>query len=278
MNNQELISAFEERLITQRYSPNSIKIYVGCVCSFLKTFSKYNPQDISLELIEKYILWIIKEKNISASYQKQILFSITKFYDSIYNKKLDLYSLYPKRAEYKLPKYLSLSDVQKIINETDNLKHKSIISVLYGGGLRLSELINLQLSDINSDKMLIFIRQSKGKKDRVVMLSEKLLTLLRQYYVAYKPKVWLFEGQSGGQYSAKSIQQVVKSAAQKAGININVTPHTLRHAFATHLIENGTDIRFIQELLGHNSIKTTEKYTLITDVSKSKIKSPLDLL
>lgn len=278
MNNQELISAFEERLITQRYSPNSIKIYVGCVNSFLKTFSKYNPQDISLELIEKYILWIIKEKNISASYQKQILFSITKFYDSIYNKKLDLYSLYPKRAEYKLPKYLSLSDVQKIINGTDNLKHKSIISLLYGGGLRLSELINLELSDINSDKMLIFIRQSKGKKDRVVMLSEKLLTLLRQYYVAYKPKFWLFEGQSGGQYSAKSVQQVVKSAAQKAGININVTPHVLRHAFATHLIENGTDIRFIQELLGHNSIKTTEKYTLITDVSKSKIKSPLDLL
>ncbi len=278
MNNQELISAFEERLITQRYSLKSIKVYVGCVSSFLKTFSKYNPQDISLELIEKYILWIIKEKNISASYQKQILFSITKFYDSIYNKKLDLYSLYPKRAEYKLPKYLSLSDVQKIINETDNLKHKSIISVLYGGGLRLSELINLQLSDINSDKMLIFIRQSKGKKDRVVMLSEKLLTLLRQYYVAYKPKVWLFEGQSGGQYSAKSVQQVVKSAAQKAGININVTPHVLRHAFATHLIENGTDIRFIQELLGHNSIKTTEKYTMITDVSKSKIKSPLDLL
>ncbi len=278
MNNQELISAFEERLITQRYSPKSIKIYVGCVSSFLKMFSKYNPQDISLELIEKYILWIIKEKNISASYQKQILFSITKFYDSIYNKKVDLYSLYPKRAEYKLPKYLSLSDVQKIINGTDNLKHKSIISVLYGGGLRLSELINLQLSDINSDKMLIFIRQSKGKKDRVVMLSEKLLTLLRQYYVAYKPKFWLFEGQSGGQYSAKSVQQVVKSAAQKAGININVTPHVLRHAFATHLIENGTDIRFIQELLGHNSIKTTEKYTMITDVSKSKIKSPLDLL
>lgn len=278
MNNQELISAFEERLITQRYSPKSIKIYVGCVSSFLKMFSKYNPQDISLELIEKYILWIIKEKNISASYQKQILFSITKFYDSIYNKKVDLYSLYPKRAEYKLPKYLSLSDVQKIINGTDNLKHKSIISVLYGGGLRLSELINLELSDINSDKMLIFIRQSKGKKDRVVMLSEKLLTLLRQYYVAYKPKFWLFEGQSGGQYSAKSVQQVVKSAAQKAGININVTPHVLRHAFATHLIENGTDIRFIQELLGHNSIKTTEKYTMITDVSKSKIKSPLDLL
>lgn len=278
MNNHELIKAFEENLITHRYSPNSIKTYVGCVSSFLKMFSKYNPQDISFELIEKYILWLIKEKNISASYQKQILFSITKFYDTIYKTKVNLYSLYPKRAEYKLPKYLSLSDVQKIINVTENLKHKSIISVLYGGGLRLSELINLKPSDINSDKMLIFIRQSKGKKDRVVMLSEKLLTLLRQYYVAYKPKVWLFEGQSGGQYSAKSVQQVVKSAAQKAGIKINVTPHVLRHAFATHLIENGTDIRFIQELLGHNSIKTTEKYTMITDVSKSKIRSPFDLL
>ncbi|NCC99673.1 MAG: hypothetical protein EOL95_08255, partial [Bacteroidia bacterium] len=146
------------------------------------------------------------------------------------------------------------------------------------GGLRLSELLNIEICDVDSTDMVIHIRMAKGKKDRKVMLSKVLLTDLRTYFKEYQPVKYLFEGQSNEQYSAKSVQNVVKFAAQRAGITRHVTPHTLRHSFATHLLENGTDIRFIQELLGHQSVKTTEIYTHIADISKSAIRSPLDML
>jgi site-specific recombinase XerD len=149
---------------------------------------------------------------------------------------------------------------------------------LYSGGLRLSEVINLKITDIDSNLMAITIRQAKGKKDRQVMLSEKFLLCLREYYSKYKPSYYLFEGQNNIQYSGRSIQQIVKESAIKTGINKKVSPHILRHSFATHLLENGTDIRYIQELLGHNHLKTTEIYTHISDVAKNKIKSPLDRL
>jgi site-specific recombinase XerD len=142
----------------------------------------------------------------------------------------------------------------------------------------LSELLNLKITDINSGNMVVHIRNSKGNKDRVVMLSNQLLEDLRKYFLEYNPKEYLIEGQGGGLYSEKSVQTVVKDAAVRAGIKKQVTPHMLRHSFATHLLENGTDIRYIQQLLGHSSIKTTEIYTHVTDVSKSKIKSPLDFL
>ncbi len=278
MEKQQLIDIFQDKLLIQRYSKNSIKTYVGCINMFLSVFNAYKPIDINVGLIERYINWLIREKKISASYQKQMLFSIVKFYALVFDKKINLHHLYPKRQEHKLPTYLSVEDVRNMLKSTENMKHKIIISLLYSGGLRLSELLNLKISDICSEKKLILIRQAKGRKDRVVMLSEKLLLMLRAYYTIYKPKQWVIEGQTGGLYSPKSVQQVIKNAALHAGIKIGVTPHTLRHSFATHLLENGTDIRYIQELLGHNSIKTTEKYTKITDVSKSKIKSPLDLL
>jgi site-specific recombinase XerD len=169
-------------------------------------------------------------------------------------------------------------EVKKLMAGVTNLKHRCIIKLLYGSGLRLSELLHLKLTDIDSKSMIIHIRKSKGNKDRVVMLSNSLLDELRVYFIHYKPTDFLFEGQSGGMYSEKSVQVIVKNAASKAGINKQVTPHTLRHSFATHLLEAGTDIRFIQQLLGHSSIKTTEIYTHITDVMKSKIKSPLDSL
>jgi site-specific recombinase XerD len=165
-----------------------------------------------------------------------------------------------------------------MIDLTTNQKHKCIIKLLYGCGLRLSELLNLKITDIDSGNMVVHIQNSKGNKDRVVMLSNQLLQDLREYFLVYKPKEYLIEGQGGGIYSEKSVQNVVKDAAKRAGIKKQVTPHVLRHSFATHLLENGTDIRYIQQLLGHSSIKTTEIYTHITDISKSKIKSPLDYL
>ncbi|MGI6319987.1 MAG: site-specific tyrosine recombinase/integron integrase [Bacteroidales bacterium] len=275
-----LLKKFEEKLQLQRYSENSISNYKSAVKSFLEVADKKfpDPKEIDETIIEKYLLWKINKHKISASYQRIIVASIDKFYKSLYDVKLDIQHLYPSRKAKPLPNYLTLSEVKSMIDVVENRKHLCIIKMLYGAGLRLGELLNLKLSDINSENMLIYIRKAKGNKDRVVMLSSDLLIELREYFIIYKPKEYLFEGQNGGTYSERSVQNVVKNVASRAGIKKKVTPHTLRHSFATHLIEAGTDIRFIQQLLGHQSIKTTEIYTHITDISKLKIKSPLDLL
>jgi len=211
-----------------------------------------------------------------------MLGAIAKFFLLVHQRNLNLTYLYPKRSALKLPKFISKQEVAKILKVTKNRKHLCIIKLLYGAGLRLNELLSLKITDIDSNNMLILVRQSKGNKDRMVMLSKNLLSDLRLYFMEYKPKIFLFEGQNKLQYSSTSVQQTVKKAAKRAakraGIKRKVTPHILRHSFATHLIEDGTDIRYVQELLGHNSIKTTQIYTHITDVSKSTIKSPLDSL
>lgn len=280
MKIDNLITAFEQKLKIERYSPNSIRNYSSTVRSFLKTASyKFSsPEQLSEKEIEKYIFWKIEKHRISFSHQRIIVASIDKFYRLIYNKSLSLQQLYPSRREKTLPNYISKQEIKRIIDSTENLKHRCIVKLLYGCGLRLSELLNLKITDINSENMTILIRNSKGNKDRMVMLSVSLLQDLRNYFTIFRPKKYLFEGHNGGLYSARSVQNLVKDAAKKAGIIKKVTPHVLRHSFATHLLENGTDIRYIQELLGHQSIKTTEIYTHITDISKSNIKSPLDLL
>ena len=176
--------------------------------------------------------------------------------------------LYPKRKQSKLPNVLSQQEVKRLFSVVTNIKHKTILQTIYSAGLRMSEVLNLKVNDIDSDRMTIKIRQSKGAKDRHVMLAEKLLILLRQYVREYDPQEYLFEGQKGGAYSSRSVQQIMKKA----------TVHTLRHSFATHLLESGTDLRYIQEFLGHKSIQTTEIYTHVTSVGKSNVKSPLDTL
>lgn len=280
MDIEKLLIQFEQKLILQRYSPNSIRNYKSAIKSFLEIAEKRfsNPTELNEAIIEKYVLWKVQKHKIGSSHQRMIIASIDKFYSSVYNTKLNIKHLYPARKSYSLPNYLTTDEVKKLIESVENIKHRCIIKLLYGSGLRLSELLHLKVSDVDSKSMIIHIKNSKGNKDRVVMLSKALLEELRTYFIKHKPDEFLFEGQSGGMYSPKSVQVIVKNAASKAGIKKQVTPHTLRHSFATHLLESGTDIRFIQQLLGHESIKTTERYTHITDISKSKIKSPLDLL
>ena len=171
---------------------------------------------------------------------------------------------------------LSPSEVQRILCNVANLKHRCILMTLYSGGLRRSELINLKIGDIDSERMLIRIRNSKGNKDRCTLLSENLLVLLRLYYRTYKPKTWLFEGPGGKQYSATSVENIFRRALKKAGISKHATPHTLRHSFATHLLEQGVNLRYIQELLGHSSSRTTEIYTRVSTSKLSQIINPLD--
>ncbi|WP_239023016.1 tyrosine-type recombinase/integrase [Pontibacter mangrovi] len=173
---------------------------------------------------------------------------------------------------------LSKQNLGKILSATDNLKHRYMLQLLYAGGLRIGEVINLKLTDVQSDRNLLFIRGGKGKQDCTTLLSQKLLESLRAYYRQYRPKVWLFEGQAGGQYTVESIRSVFRSSKEKAGVKAPATPHTLRHSFATHLLEQGTDLRYIQVLLGHRSSKTTEIYTHITSHALDKIVSPLDNL
>jgi integrase/recombinase XerD len=280
MNIQDYLQRFTERLQIQRYSPSSIKNYNSNLFQFL-TIASHNytsAEEIEIEAIEQYIFWKIKKDNISASHQRIILASIAKFYELVIEKKINLKHLYPKRKVHKIPNYLTFAEITKLIDVTSNLKHKSIIMLLYSGGLRLSEVINLKITDIDYNSMTITIRQAKGKKDRQVMLSDQFLICLREYYFKYKPSNYLFEGQNSLQYSGRSIQQIVKESAIKTGVNKKVSPHILRNSFATHLLETGTDIRYIQELLGHNHLNSTKIYTQITDVSKNKIKSPLDRL
>lgn len=280
MDVQNWLLLFEKKLIIQRYSNATNENYKSCVSQFLQLASKkfIHPKHISATDVEKYVFWLIKKKNIGDSYQRMTIASIEKFYSLVLNKTINLKHLYPKRKTHALPEYLSKAEIKRMLEVENNIKHTCIIELLYSGGLRLSELLNLKISDIDSSSMIIHIRMAKGKKDRKVMLSAVLLVHLRKYYKTWFPSEFLFEGQHGGQYSARSVQAVVRDTARKAGIRKSVTPHMLRHSFATHLLENGTDIRYIQELLGHQSVKTTEIYTHIVDISKSKIKSPLDLL
>jgi site-specific recombinase XerD len=181
------------------------------------------------------------------------------------------------RKSLKLPTILSVQEVDRLLRVTNNLKHMTILYTLYSSGLRLAELLSVRLTDVQWERGQLVVREGKGRKDRVVMLSHQLKLLLQQYIEAYQPKGWLFNGQDNqSPYSARSVQAVVRNCAKQAGIYKKVTPHTLRHCFATHLLDRGTDIRYIQELLGHKDIKTTLLYTHVTNQRLSSIVSPLD--
>jgi integrase/recombinase XerD len=273
---EQLLNEFSQILSVQRYSYNSIKTYKNALKGFLDTINDYNLNKVDASFIERFINYKIKKDNISQAYQKQICASIKIFYKEILKIDLPIEHLYPKRREYKLPNVLSVEEVKSIISQIYNLKHRLIISLIYSAGLRLSELLNLSISDIDPKRMLITVKQYKGNKNRKIMLSEKILNLLGEYYKLYKPKTLLFEGQKGEVYSPRSVQNIFKTALTKSGIKKQASIHTLRHSFATHLLEKGTDIRIIQVLLGHSSLRTTQIYTHISTNHIEKIKSPID--
>ncbi len=219
----------------------------------------------------------ILKNNFSASYQNQIVNALKLFFKIIKDSKIEIDKIHRPKREKVLPNVLSKEEVKKILEAHANLKHRTMLSLIYSCGLRCGELIALQPHHIDSKRNIVVLKNSKGKKDRIVPLSPKILELLRDYYRAYKPKIYLFEGQeTGTPYSEKSLQSVLKQALQKAGIKKPVTLHWLRHSYATHLLESGTDLRYIQELLGHNSSKTTEIYTHVSTKSIQQIKSPFD--
>ena len=234
---KELITKFLKILEVKRYSKSTQKTYIQAISQFLDYFSKKDPAELNHEDIFRYVEHKIKDKQISFSTQKGIIGAIKLFYKHIYNKNIKIDYIYPDRREHKLPKVLSAGDIKKVLGSIDNLKHRTLISTIYSSGMRISEVLNLKISDIDSKRMMVRIENSKGNRDREVMLSENLLILLREYYKAYKPKKYIFEGQGGGKYTARSAEQVFKKALRNAKINKEASLHTLRHSYATPLIE-----------------------------------------
>ena len=277
MNINSHLAHFKNYLKSQRYSPNTIKTYTDALGVFFQFHSNKAAEQLEIADIIDFNTGYILRKNLSASYQNQVINAIKLFYRNRFNRVMDLNNIQRPRREKRLPNVLSKQEIKAILEAPTNLKHRAMLSLIYACGLRRSELLNLSLSDVHSDRNLLFIRQSKGKKDRVVPISNKTIEMLRDYYKAFKPKTWLFEGQYAGyQYSERSLQLVLKQALQKAGNQKPVSLHWLRHSYATHLLESGTDLRYIQELLGHSSSKTTEIYTHVTTKSLQQIRSPFD--
>lgn len=269
---------FLQKLEIRRYSLNTAKSYIAHFEQFMNLYvGQRNLMEISELDINQYMSQLIREKR-SEPYVKMSINAIKFYFEVVKEMPNRFYSIQlPKRPD-ALPKVIAKEDILKMIDLTGNLKHKCIIGLLYSAGLRRQELIDLKLENIDSKRMTITIRQGKGQKDRLTLLSHSLLINLRSYFQAYKPKTYLFESFDHEKYSATSVGKVVRRAAQKAGITQNVTPHMLRHSFATHLLESGTDLRYVQILLGHTSTKTTEIYTHVAIRGFDQIKNPLDLV
>ncbi|WP_240925065.1 site-specific tyrosine recombinase/integron integrase [Maribellus sediminis] len=274
----ELPKGYIELLKQKRYSQSTQKTYSAYFKDFVHYFSERDLNEVSGDEINAYLLALINKWDITTSEQNQRINSIKFYYEKVLRKARQVYEIERPRKEKILPDILSKEEVGAILKATENLKHKTLLSAIYSCGLRRSELVNLKVKDVDSKRMMIKISGAKGKKDRYVQLSEGLLKLLRQYHREYKPGFWLFEGQKGGPYSPENISILLKTAAQKAGITKRVHPHMLRHSFATHQLEQGVDIRFIQAWLGHDSLKTTQRYTHVTEHNFKNFKNPLDEL
>jgi len=276
MKRTELIDKYEKILRLKNYSPKTEKAYLHHLNLFLDYISKSNISSVDSKILLDYFNYLKQTRKFSYSAIKQSLASVRFLFLDVLKKEIDFDFFVKMKRPNSLPNILTIEEVRKFINSIVNIKHRAIISTIYSCGLRISEAVNLKLNEIDSSAMTVKTVNAKGRNDRIVMLSEKLLSLLRVYFKEYKPKIYLFEGQKGEQYSTRSIQQIFNNAAKKVGIKKKVTVHSLRHSFASHLLDNGTDIRFIQELLGHKNLSTTQIYTHISPASVKKIKSPFD--
>ena len=273
---KEAIQTFIRYLNSKRYSSNTIKVYSDSMSTFLRYFSMKDITAISNDDLIDFNNNYILKNNFSSSFQNQVVNAVKLYFSAIQHKKIDVELIHRPRREKVLPNVLSKEEVKAILDAPYNLKHRAMLAMIYSCGLRRGELLSLTKFDIDSKRMVVIIRMAKGKKDRIVPLSPKILSLLRDYYKSYNPKEFLFEGQGGGKYSEKSLENVFKQSLLKANNKKPVTLHWLRHSYATHLLESGTDLRYIQDLLGHKSSKTTEIYTHVSTKNIQNIRSPFD--
>lgn len=272
-----------QKLQERRYSPQTLKTYSALFTEFINFFPDREVDELNEKDIMDFSTYLVVNRKVSSSYQNQAINAIKFYYEKVKGGQRKFYPIDRPQREKNLPEVCSEEEVVSILKNTSNLKHRAILTTIYSAGLRISELINLKISHIDSNRMQVRVEQSKGKKDRYTLLSPKTLKLLREYIKAYTPHYYLFEGPGSTRenpiaYTARSVQVILKESAKKAGISKKISVHTLRHSFATHLLENGTDLRYIQSLLGHESSKTTEIYTHVTTKGFDQIKSPLDQL
>mgnify|MGYP000001825249 FL=1 len=260
-----------------RYSDHTVRVYTSYFRDFQQHFEGCKIETVTPGEINDYLLYLIHEKNISSCQQNQRINAIKFYYEKVLGQERRCYKVNRAKREKTLPDVLSKEEIKKILDATvTDLRFFCMFSILYSAGLRISELLELKPGDINESRSLIRVRQGKGKKDRYTLLSKPLMKKLTEYNRLYKPKVWLFEHRPGEPFTESIVSKRLKAAAREAGITKRIYPHLLRHSFATHLLEQGTDIKIVKELMGHNNIKTTERYVHIADTFKSNIKSPLD--
>jgi integrase/recombinase XerD len=260
----------------RRFSPKTIACYLACMKGVAKHFRK-SPAELGEEEIRAYLYCLMEERKVSQSVLVQTYSALKFFFEKTLQKQWNAFRIPRCKQRRKLPGVLTREEVESILSATKNLKHRAILMTIYSAGLRIGEVTRLKVSDIDSGRMMIRVNEGKGLKDRYTLLGERNLEMLRRYWKAYRPLEWLFPGRNAsGPVSTSAIQRVFKTSLAKAGIKKKASVHTLRHCFATHLLESGTDLYYIQRLLGHKSAGTTSVYLHITGKDIGKIKSPID--
>jgi integrase/recombinase XerD len=274
----ELRRRMIEELRLRNYSPNTITVYIRCVAQFAQHF-RLSPDRLGPEHVRQYQLFLVQQKKVSWALFNQTVCALRFFYHHVLHRDWMIeYIPYPRHEE-KLPVVLSPGEVAAVLEATHNLKHRTILMTIYAAGLRVSEVTHLRVLDIDSQRQIICVHQGKGRKDRQVMLSPKLLEGLRIYWKSYRPKVWLFPGESPERpVSSETVRRVCSQAGEAAHLSKPISPHTLRHCFATHLLEEAIDLRRIQVLLGHRNLKTTARYLHVSNLAVRTTVSPLERL
>jgi len=277
--NQPALQLYIETLQLKAYSPNTIHTYRNEFAQLLYVLKDKKVEELDATKLQSYFLYCINTLKLSENTLHSRINAVKFYFEQVLKREKFFFEIPRPKKKVILPNVLAISQVENLFSKLENLKHKTMLYLAYSAGLRVSEVVHLKIKDIHSERMVINIKGAKGKKDRTVQLSEGILALLRKYYTTYKPKEWLFEGQyKDSPYSTRSLQQVFHRAKDASKIMQPVTFHSLRHSYATHLHEAGTDIKLIQELLGHNDLKTTLRYTHVSNLTLEKIKSPFDRL
>ncbi len=277
--NLKALKDFIQQLKLKAYSPSTIRTYRNEFLQLLQLLKNKPVDKLVPDDLKRYMVFAMEKEGISENTAHSRLNALKFYFEQVLGREKFFWEIPRPKKRMILPKVISEEKILTGLLAVENLKHKTLLLLAYSAGMRVSEVIQLKLTDINSDRMQITINEAKGKKDRVVTLSETILLLLRDYYKEYKPKEWLFEGQYPGEhYSARSAQTIFKDAYKNLNLPSTASFHSLRHSYATHLLENGTDITYIQKLLGHNDIKTTLRYTHVSNKDIGKIESPLDKL
>jgi integrase/recombinase XerD len=272
----EGIALMDQYLNEIRYSSRTNESYLALLELFFKYFQKKDPLDITSKEVSEFIYDFVIANGYSASYQNQMISAIKTFYRLSGKRKIELDLIERPKRSRALPKVFSKEEVKRILSSTRNIKHKLLLWIIYSCGLRRSEVTNIRLNDLDRDRSILHIREGKGRVDRIVPISGKVWDKIDEYVDGFHPLIYLFEGQNGGKYSVESVYRVFKDALHKAGIKKDVGVHSLRHSYATHLHETGLDIRYIQELLGHKSTRTTEIYTHVSRRNLIQVRSPIE--